>query len=84
MIIANVPPKTFTTLRMHLTETHQAEMTGITNGVISGQGVTANYVYDAAKQTLSIDIVHHPFFIPASMIEAQITAAVNKAKVIEA
>jgi hypothetical protein len=80
MIIPNVPEKTFDTLRVHLVETHQAEMTGTTDGVITGHGVTVNYRYDAAKQTLAIDIVHHPFFVPASMIEAQITAAAANAQ----
>jgi hypothetical protein len=80
MIIPNVPQKTFDTLRVHLVETHQAQMTGTTEGVITGHGVTANYQYDAAKQTLAIDIVHHPFFIPALMIENNIAVVVANAR----
>jgi hypothetical protein len=76
MQITEVSEATFSALRGQLLSNHQAEVTGTTEGTITGHGVTANYHYDGANQTLSVDVVHHPFFIPVSAIESQLRGAV--------
>ena len=76
MQIAPVSQSTFDALRGQLVSSNQAEVTGTTDGAITGHGVTANYHYDGANQTLSVDVIHHPFFIPVSAIESQLRAAV--------
>jgi hypothetical protein len=76
MQITGVSPAAFDALRGQLLANHQAEVTGITDGTIAGHGVTANYHYDSTQQTLSVDVIHHPFFIPVSAIESQLREAV--------
>ena len=76
MQITQVSQTTFDALRGQLLSNNQAEVTGTTDGAITGHGVTANYHYDCANQTLSVDVVHHPFFIPVSAIESQLRDAV--------
>jgi hypothetical protein len=76
MQITEVSEATFTALRGQLVANHQAEVTGTTDGTINGHGVTANYHYDGANQTLAVDVTHHPFFIPVSAIESQLREAV--------
>ena len=76
MQITGVTEATFNALRGQLLANHQAEVTGTTEGAIKGHGVTANYHYDSASQTLSVDVIHHPFFIPVSAIESQLRDAV--------
>jgi hypothetical protein len=76
MQITGVSEATFSALRGQLLGNHQAEVTGTTQGTITGQGVTANYRYDNANQTLSVDVVHHPFFIPVAAVESQLREAV--------
>ena len=76
MEITGVSEATLSALRAQLLSTHQAEVTGTTGGVIAGHGVTANYHYDGAHQTLSVQVIHHPFFIPLSAIESQLRQAV--------
>ena len=76
MEITGVSPAVFSALRGQLLANHQAEVTGTTEGTISGHGVTANYCYDGANQTLSVDVVHHPFFISVSAIESQLRETV--------
>ena len=76
MQITQVSQSAFDALRARLLATHQASVTGTTEGVITGHGVTANYHYDGAGQTLSVDVIHHPFFIPVSAIESQLRDAV--------
>ena len=76
MQITGVNEATLRALREKLVSSHQAEVTGTTEGVITGHGVTANYRYDSAHQTLSVDVIHHPFFIPVSAIESQLRAAI--------
>lgn len=78
MQIAGVSTDAFKALREQLLSTHQAEVTGTTDGVISGHGVTANYCYDSASRTLSVDVVHHPFFVPLSAIESQLRDALSR------
>lgn len=73
MQITGVTEAAFDKLRTQLGT--QAEVTGTTQGTISGHGVTANYQYDSADQTLSVDVIHHPFYISESMIESQLRAA---------
>jgi hypothetical protein len=72
MQITGVSAATFQALRDQLLSTHQANVTGTTDGIITGHGVTAGYHYDSANQTLSVDVKHHPFFIPVSAIESQL------------
>jgi hypothetical protein len=76
MQIAGVSEAAFNALRAQLLSNHQAEVTGTTEGTIVGHGVTANYHYDSAGQTLSVDVIHHPFYIPVSAIESQLRDAV--------
>jgi hypothetical protein len=76
MQITGVSEATFSALRGQLLSNHQAEVTGTTEGVITGHGVTANYHYDRANQTLSVNVIHHPFFIPVAAIESQLRDAV--------
>lgn len=75
MQITGVSEAAFSALREQLLSTNQAAVTGTTGGTITGHGVTANYQYDGANQTLSVDVVHHPFFIPVSAIESQLREA---------
>lgn len=72
MQIAGVSEAAFNALRAQLLSNHQAEITGTTDGTITGQGVTANYHYDSSAATLSVDVIHHPFYIPESAIESQL------------
>lgn len=76
MQIEQVSQATFDALRGQLLSTNQATVTGTTDGVITGHGVTANYQYDGVNQTLSVEVVHHPFYIPVSSIESQLRGAV--------
>lgn len=77
MQIRGVSEATLAALREKLLSNHQAAVTGTTEGVITGHGVTANYHYDSANQTLSVDVIHHPFFIPVSAIESQLREALS-------
>jgi hypothetical protein len=79
MTITPVTVAQFTTALAKLETTNQAKITGSTEGTITGHGVTAKYRYDAHAQTLTVDIVHHPFYIPVSAIEAQLRAALTAA-----
>lgn len=76
MEIAGVSPAVLSALREQLLANHQADVSGTTDGTITGHGVTANYRYDGANQTLSVDVVRHPFYIPVSAIESQLRDAV--------
>lgn len=76
MTIENVTPEKFASLKAQLTTTHQAEVTGDTEGTITGHGVTANFTYFADTQKLSVDVIHHPFYIPVSAIENELSQAV--------
>lgn len=80
MQITGVSETDFAALRGRLLSTHQAEVSGNTEGTITGHGVTANYHYDSAKQTLTVDVIHHPFFIPVSAIESQLRGALADVK----
>lgn len=75
MQITGVTQDQFNKLRAQLSS--QAQFTGTTDGTISGHGVTANYQYDGAVGTLSVEIIHHPFYISESMIESQLRAALE-------
>ncbi|HEY3841279.1 MAG TPA: hypothetical protein VGL72_32130 [Bryobacteraceae bacterium] len=77
MQITGVSLAAFDNLRSQLVQNHQAEVTGTTQGTITGHGVTANYRYDSAGQTLSVDVIHHPFYIPVSVIESQLHSAIT-------
>jgi len=79
MLIQNVTPDKFATLRDNLLSTHQAEITGTLSGTITSHGVTANYRYDPDALSLTVDVIHHPFFIPVSAIEHQLRDAVMAA-----
>jgi hypothetical protein len=61
--------------KLHAQLSTQAEVTGTTDGTITGHGVTANYQYDSTGQTLSVEVIHHPFYISESMIESQLRQA---------
>ena len=76
MQITPVSQATFDALRAQLLSNNQAQVTGTTDGAITGHGVTANYQYDSVNQMLSVDVIHHPFFIPVSAIESQLRDAV--------
>lgn len=78
MLLQNVTPDKFADLRGKLISTHQAEVTGGLMGTITGHGVTANYRYDPDTRTLSVDVIHHPFFIPVSAIEHQLREKVGE------
>jgi len=75
MQITGVTQEKFDALKAKLVSTHQAEITGTTEGAITGHGVTAAYRYDETAQTLKVDVQHHPFFIPVSAIESQLRQA---------
>ena len=77
MQINGVSESAFQALRAKLLSTHQADITGITEGAITGHGVTATYRYDAASQSLAVDVKHHPFFVPVSAIESQLRKALD-------
>jgi hypothetical protein len=77
MQINDVSESALQSLRAKLTSTHQAEITGTTEGAITGHGITAAYRYDAATRTLHVDVQHHPFFIPVSAIESQLRQALG-------
>lgn len=79
MTINQVTPAKFAALKSKLIATHQAEVSGEASGAITGHGVNANYSYDAAAQTLSVDVVHHPFFIPVGKIESSLQDALASA-----
>ncbi len=77
MQITGVSEATFAALRGKLIENHEAEVSGTTEGTITGHGVSANYHYDGGKQTLSVDVIHRPFFVPVAAIESQLREAVS-------
>lgn len=77
MTITGVSQSAFDSLRKQLSDANQAVITGTSEGAITGHGVTANYRYDAATETLTVDVSHHPFFIPVSAIESQLRAALG-------
>ena len=74
MTITPVTPAKFAALKTQLA-CNQAVITGDTSGSITGHGVTANYAYDPASQTLTVDVIHHPFYIPVQAIESQLRNA---------
>jgi len=78
MQISRVSEAAFNALRTQLLSNHQAEVTGTAEGTITGHGVTADYRYDSAGQTLSVDVIHHPFYIPVSAIESQLRDALAR------
>ena len=80
MQFTGVSQATFNALRTKLATTQGTEITGTTEGTIKGKGVTANYRYDSVQQTLSVDVVRRPFFIPASTIESQIRDAIAESQ----
>jgi hypothetical protein len=77
MVITGVSQPAFNSLRKQLSEANQAVITGMTDGTITGHGVTANYRYDSSTETLTVDVIHHPFFVPVSAIESQLRAAIQ-------
>jgi hypothetical protein len=81
MQIDNVSPQAFEDLKAKLTNKHQANVSGtkaggVTTGQIMGHGVVANYTYTPTSKILTVDVQHHPFYIPVSAIESQLRAAV--------
>lgn len=61
-------------LRTKLATDHDTAVT--TSGdmtQIVGHGVTANAFYNGSQ--LRVDVVKHPFYVPVSMIESQLRAA---------
>ncbi len=75
MQIADVSEAAFNALRAQLLSS-QAEVTGTTGGTITGHGVTADYQYDSASRTLSVEVIHRPFYIAESAIESHLRDAV--------
>lgn len=73
MILTEVTRVKFMALKQKLSTTHSSIITGIDAGAISGNGVTANYRYDENQKTLTVDVVHHPFFIPISEIQTRLS-----------
>ena len=80
MQITGVSESAFENLREQLVQKHQAVVTGTTQGTITGHAVAASYRYDGASQTLSVDVTHHPFYVPLSTIESQLRAALAGAQ----
>ena len=72
MQISGVSQTAVDALRAKLASDHQTLVTGTANGTISGHGVLANYDYDSVHQTLSVEVLHHPFFVSASTIETRL------------
>lgn len=72
MTATSISSEKFEALRQKLIMSHQAEVTGTNEGRIVGHGVTANYRYDEAAQTLTVDVQHHPFFISVAVIEGRL------------
>jgi hypothetical protein len=79
MQITGVSEARFRAVREQLLSSHQAEVTGATEGTITGHGVTATYQYDSAKETLTVEVKHHPFFISVSAIESRLRETIAKA-----
>jgi hypothetical protein len=77
MVITGVSQPAFNLLRKQLSEANQTAVTGTTEGTITGHGVTASYRYDSSAETLTVNVIHHPFFIPVSAIESQLRAALQ-------
>lgn len=80
MEFTGISEATFNALRTKLGTTQGTEVTGTSEGTIKGKGVTANYRYDSVQQTLSVDVVERPFFIPVSAIESQIRDAIAESQ----
>jgi hypothetical protein len=74
MTITPVTPAKFAAMKTQL-----AAQATVTDTTITGHGVTANYTYDPASQVLTVDVIHHPFYIPVSAIENQLRNAVDAA-----
>jgi hypothetical protein len=74
MTISNVTAAKFEDAKARLIANH-ATVAGDTIGVISGHGVTANFSFDERKRELTVDVVHHPFYMPVSAIESEIAKA---------
>jgi hypothetical protein len=75
MVITNVSQKTVDTLKAQLTSKNGAT---VTDSTISGHGVNASYSYDAKSQQLTVNVTHHPFYVPESHIESELRGAVAK------
>jgi hypothetical protein len=76
MTIHNVTQSAFNGLLQKLTTTHQTAVSpsssGSNAGQIMGHGVVANYAYRPDTQVLTVDVQHHPFYVPLSLIELQL------------
>ena len=65
-----------------LTSELAAQNTQITPGAenqyaITGHGITASAVFDPAKGSLTVTVIHKPFYIPESAIESGIQNALK-------
>ena len=49
-----------------------------TEGVISGQGVTARVAWDAAAEKLSVSILEKPFFLPMETITGEVIRIIGE------
>ena len=77
MQFTGVSEAAFAGLREQLMSNHNAVVTGTTEGTLIGHGVAADYHYDGANQTLSVDVIHHPFYISIAAIESQLRATLD-------
>jgi hypothetical protein len=74
MILTNVSPANFNTMCATLTARNRMEVTkkqsaGLTTGQITDHGTRIDYSYDAKAQTLTAEVIHHPFWTRAVTAE---------------
>lgn len=77
--ITGVTSQQFGGLESKLAATHQATITPFSanSGTIEGHGVAATFAYAPASQVLTVEMVHHPFFVSESTIEANLRKALG-------
>jgi hypothetical protein len=86
MLLTNVSRSNFDTMVATLTNRHQQQISkkeqsgGRVTGQITGHGTTITYTYDEKPQTLSADILHHPFWVREAQIENGLRDAMIPAK----
>lgn len=67
-----------------LTSQLAAQSTTLTQGepnqyAVIGHGITASAVFDPAAQSLTVTVIHKPFYIPESAIQSGIQNALKTA-----
>jgi hypothetical protein len=77
---ASVTPETIQNLVQELRTAGSVVTNPTTNGwEIKGHGVMAQATYDPTAQTLQVDIIAKPFFVPDSFINTGILKALGRA-----